>query len=193
MAFLVAEYGRARGFEAIDAFHFITPVNGILSVNAKGSGQLLFQNKYVIKEIHRAAYIYAAHGKEFISPRLLAVDEVMWALGINNEEFVEFDEAKKARISTARDRITEIHYGFRGNDGKVVWEGEFKYYYSQINAELLAKSTYQNYLPDMMLHRAKVGLSKVLGVLTGSDSEEVASLGNSNYIDIVEGEVTVMP
>ena len=194
---MVIEFGKSKGFPVIDCFNFVTPVNGIMSVNAKGIGFLLKEANYVFKEVNRAAYIYSANGKEYISPRRLQPDEIAWKLEISPDDWKEYSPTKKEIVTSVRDRITTIKYGHRNYDNSILWEGEFSYYLSNAIESGLAgeggKDTYKLYLPDMMLHRAKVGLSKVLGVLTASDSEEIAQVKGGANIEIVEGEVQVIP
>lgn len=188
---MMIEYGKARGMTPIDALHFITPVNGVMATNAKGIGFLLDRARYVFQEVHRAAFIYAGNGKEYISPRVLVPDEVTYKLDITPDEWTKMSDDKRARIAKFRDRITTIKYGFREPSG-IRWEGEFSYYLSNaLDAGLMEKETYQKYTGDMFLHRAKTGLSKVLGILTGSETEELAIEMGKN-IDIVEGEIQII-
>lgn len=189
---MIIEYGKARGFSPIDSLHFITPVNGVMSTNAKGVGHLLKEAGYIFKEVYRAAFIYAGNGKEYISPRVLRPDEITYNLNITPEEWSAMSETKRANISAFRDRVTTIKYGFRKSDGKIEWEGEFSYYLSNaIDAGLMTKETYIKYTGDMFLHRAKTGLSKVLGLLTGSETEELAVVHNIKT-DVIEGELTIL-
>ena len=187
------EYGKARGFTPIDSLHFITPVNGVMTTNAKGVGWLLSDANYVFRELDRASYIYFGDGKEIKSQRPLAPDEVAWKLQIDPKAWADYPPEKKKNIATFRDRITTIEYGFRNYEGKIITQGTHSYYQSDAEAAgLMDKDTYKKYLPDMMLHRAKVGLSKVLGVLTGSESEELVHAINVGEVRVVDGEVEVI-
>lgn len=181
-AFMMMEYGKARGFTPIDSLHFITPVNGVMSTNAKGVGWLLKENKLVFREKYRACFIYSYRDKECISQRILQPDEVAYALDIKPEEWAQFDNAKKERISTYRDRVTTLEYGFKDGNNVFIKEGEHSYYWSDAVASGLSnKDTYIKYTADMMMHRCKVGLSKVLGILSGSETEELAIVKNVDY------------
>lgn len=193
IAFMMMEYGKARGFSPIDSIHFITPINGVMTTNAKGVGWLLNDAKYVFKEVERASYIYFGDGKEIKSQRPLDPDEVAWGLKIDPKDWSEYSPDKRKNIATFRDRVTTIEYGFRNFDGKVIWEGKHSYYWSDaVAAGLDTKETYKKYAPDMMLHRAKVGLSKILGILTGSESEELSHAINIGEVRVVDGEVEVI-
>lgn len=58
------------------------------------------------------------------------------------------------------------------------------YYWSwAIQAGLIEKETYTKYPQDMMLHRCKVGLSKVLGILTQPETEEISRIHDIPYTE----------
>ena len=99
IAFMMMEYGKARGFTPIDSLHFITPVNGVMTTNAKGIGWLLNDAKYVFRELDRASYIYFGDGKEVKSQRPLAPDEVAWKLQIDPKAWSEYSPNLEVKYS----------------------------------------------------------------------------------------------
>ena len=65
---------------------------------------------------------------------------------------------------------------------KPIKNSTHSYYWSMaVKAELTEKDTYKKYPADMMLHRCKVSLSKVLGILTQPETEEVSNYENVAY------------
>ena len=165
-------YGRELGFTPVQSLHLLTMIQGTQTVNAKGVAMLFKLHNYTFRLIHNADYIYA---DEF---RTLDTDP----------EKLKF---KQSQLLAPKDRITKIEYGIKfGN--RVEWLGFHEYFWSDVEmAKLNEKDTYKQYPKTMMLHRCKVELSKLLGILTAPETEEMAMVHNIDS-DVVDGEVTVI-
>lgn len=190
-------YGKELGFSPVQSLHLLTMISGTQTVNAKGVAMLFKLHNYTFRLIHNADYIYSGNGKTIYSGRPLISSEVVANLGMTPDEFRKLDDnpelnkQKQALITTPKDRITKIEYGLVTNK-RVEWLGFHEYFWSDVKlAGLDTKDTYQKYPKIMMLHRCKTELSKVLGILTAPESEEMAMVYNMDT-QIVDGEVTVI-
>jgi len=190
-------YGRELGFTPVQSLHLLTMISGTQSVNAKGVGMLFKLHNYTFRLIHNADYIYAGNGKTHYSGRKLTPTEIVAALGLTPEEFrnldanPEINKQKQNFLTTPKDRITKIEYGIK-HGNRVEWLGFHEYFWSDVEmAGLHDKETYKKYPKTMMLHRCKVELSKLLGILTAPESEELAMVYNIDT-DVVDGEVTII-
>lgn len=190
-------YGRELGFTPVQSLHLLTMIQGTQTVNAKGVAMLFKLHNYTFKLIHNADYIYAGNGKTYYSGRKLTPTEIVTALGMTADEFRTLDtdpeklKFKQSQLLAPKDRITKIEYGIKlGN--RVEWLGFHEYFWSDVEmANLHEKDTYKQYPKTMMLHRCKVELSKLLGILTAPETEEMAMVHNIDS-DVVDGEVTVI-
>jgi hypothetical protein len=190
--YMKMSYGAELGFKPVESLHLLTMISGTQTVNAKGISRLFDLNGYRFRLIRNAEFIYFGEGKTCYSDRLLSIGEIISKLGITPEQFKQLHELKQAAIGKPVDRETQIEYGLINSNNEVVWQGTHKYFWSDaVASELTGKETYKKYTKDMMLHRCKVGLSKVLGILTAPEMEEWATFKNVETV-VVEGEVTII-
>lgn len=196
-AYMKMAYGRELGFTPVQSLHLLTMIQGTQTVNAKGVSRLFALHNYTFRLIHNADYIYAGNGKTHYSGRKLTSPEIVAALGLTPEEFRTLDadpeknKLKQGILTSPKDRITKIEYGIK-HSHKVEWLGFHEYYWSDVEmAKLHEKDTYKFYPKTMMLHRCKVELSKLLGILTAPETEEMAMVHNIDS-NVVDGEVTII-
>jgi hypothetical protein len=192
--YMKMSYGAELGFKPVESLHLLTMISGTQTVNAKGISRLFALNGYKFRLIKNAEFIYFGEGKTCYSDRLLSIGEIISKLGITPEQFKQLHELKQAAIGKPLDRETEIEYGLinSNNENEVVWQGTHKYFWSDaVASELASKETFKKYPKDMMLHRCKVGLSKVLGILTAPEMEEWATVKNVETT-VIDGEVTIV-
>lgn len=175
MAYTMINYGREHGFKPIQSLHFLTPVNGTLTINAKGISAKLSQNNIITLPEKYAAYVYVYRDKEITSERVLQPREVLSRFNLVEEFNAGDDEKKKLLLSytTPIDRITTLKYGYKTKDWKINWIGEQSYFWSDVlESELDKKDTYLKYPRTMMMHRCKTEICKILGLITESEYEE---------------------
>jgi len=190
--YMKMSYGAELGFKPVESLHLLTMINGAQTVNAKGISRLFALNRYGFRLIKNAEFIYFGEGKTCYSDRLLSIGEIINKLGITPEQFKQLHELKQAAIGKPLDRETEIEYGLINSNNEIIWQGTHKYFWSDaVASELTSKETYKKYPKDMMLHRCKVSLSKVLGILTAPEMEEWATVENLETT-VIDGEITIV-